>query len=231
MLPPRMQSAVLVFASMLRHVTPTRPSWRRSPRNALPALGALALGLALVVLGTYSAVRPAAGQETFPEPSEVVSEDGVVQVQLTAEEAQLELAGTPVAARVYNGEFVGPTIRLNPGEKIELELVDNLSEPTNLHFHGTHVSPSGNSDNVLRSIDAGTTAPVRVGLPPDHAPGTYWYHSHAHHISEEQVFGGMSGLIVVEGLTDLLPEDLRDVEERVFRPERLPAHGRWRHRQ
>ena len=165
MLPPRMQSAVLAFASMLRHVVPTRTSRRRSARNALPALASLALGLALVVLGAYSAVRPAAGQETFPEPSEVVSEDGVVQVQLTAEEAQIELAGTPVAARVYNGAFVGPTMRLNPGDKLELELVNTLSEPTNLHFHGTHVSPSGDSDNVLRIDRRRDDRAVRVGLP------------------------------------------------------------------
>jgi suppressor of ftsI len=201
---------------MLTRLIPVKTDRRRPMGNALPALASLGLGLALVALGAYSAVRPAAGQETFPEPSEVVSKDGVVQVQLTAEEAQLELAGTPVTARVYNGAFVGPTIRLNPGEKLELELVDNLSEPTNLHFHGTHVSPSGNSDNVLRSVDAGTTAPYELDFPPDHAPGTYWYHSHEHHISEEQVFGGMSGLIVVEGLTDMLPEDLRDIQERTF---------------
>ena len=76
--------------------------------------------------------------------------------------------------------------------------------------------PSGESDNVLRHVMAGETAPYRVDLPADHAPGTYWYHSHQHGISEEQVFGGMSGLIVVEGLIDLLPEELRDIEERSF---------------
>jgi suppressor of ftsI len=216
MLPPRLQSAVLVCASMLRHVSLTRPSWRRSPRKALPALGALGMGLALVTLGAYSAVRPAAGQETFPEPTELVSEDGVVQVNLTAAEQQIELAGTPVAARVYNGEFVGPTMRLNPGDSIQLELDNTLSDPTNLHFHGLHVSPSGESDNVLRHVMAGEIAPYQVDLPTDHAPGTYWYHSHQHGISEEQVFGGMSGLIVVEGLIDLLPEELRDIEERSF---------------
>jgi FtsP/CotA-like multicopper oxidase with cupredoxin domain len=85
-----------------------------------------------------------------------------------------------------------------------------------LHYHGTHVSPSGDSDNVLRHIMAGETGPYTLDFPLDHAPGTYWYHSHQHGMSEEQVFGGMSGLIVVDGLKDLLPEDLRDIDERSF---------------
>jgi suppressor of ftsI len=201
---------------MLKRLVPMKTNRRRAARTTLPVLASLVLGLALVVLAAYSAVRPAAGQETFPEPAEMVSENGVLQAKLTAEEQQIEIAGTPVSARVYNGAFVGPTLRLNPGDTLDLELDNQLPEPTNLHYHGTHVSPSGDSDNVLRHIMAGETAPYMLDFPPDHAPGTYWYHSHQHGMSEEQVFGGMSGLIVVEGLKDLLPEELRDVEERSF---------------
>src|SRR5215216_2221045 len=162
---------------MLPCLVPTKTS-RRAARTTLPALASLALGVTLVVLGASSAVQPAAGQETFPEPAEMVSDDGVLQVTLTADEQQIEIAGTPVAAQVYNGSFVGPTLRLNPGDKLELELDDSLTDPTNLHYHGTHVSPSGDSDNVLREVAAGTTAPYELDFPPDHAPGTYWYHSH-----------------------------------------------------
>ena len=190
---------------MLKRLVPTKTSRRRAARTTLPVLAALVLGLALVVLGAYSAVRPAAGQESFPEPTEIASKDGVLQVNLTAAEQQVELAGTPVTGRVYNGSFVGPTLRLNPGDTLDLELDNQLPEPTNLHYHGTHVSPSGDSDNVLRHIMAGETGQYQLDFPPDHAPGTYWYHSHQHGISEEQVFGGMSGLIVVDGLQDLLP--------------------------
>ena len=150
---------------MLKRLVPTKTSRRRAARTTLPALASLVLGLALVVLGAYSAVRPAAGQESFPEPTEIVSKDGVLQVKLTAEEQQIEMAGTPVTAQVYNGAFVGPTLRLNPGDKLELELVDSLSDPTNLHYHGTHVSPSGNSDNVLRRSRCRNDRPVRVGFP------------------------------------------------------------------
>jgi FtsP/CotA-like multicopper oxidase with cupredoxin domain len=50
-------------------------------------------------------------------------------------------------------------------------------------------------------------------IPADHPTGTFWYHSHAHGISEEQVFGGLSGMIIVQGVTELLPPDLRGITD------------------
>ena len=111
MLCPRKPSTVLALASKLRHIVPTRNRQRQSRAQAAARDRRPRVGPGPCHLGAYSAVRPAAGQETYPEPSEFVSQDGVVQVQLTAAEQQIELAGTPVAARVYNGGFVGPTMR------------------------------------------------------------------------------------------------------------------------
>jgi suppressor of ftsI len=53
-----------------------------------------------------------------------------------------------------------------------------------------------------------------VHLPRDHAPGTYWYHVHLHGLTEEQVMGGMSGLLIVDGLERVLPRRLRGIRER-----------------
>jgi FtsP/CotA-like multicopper oxidase with cupredoxin domain len=99
---------------------------------------------------------------------------------------------------------------------VELDLVNCTQERVNLHFHGLHVSPKGRSDNVFRIVEPGATAHYRLEIPPDHEPGTYWYHSHMHGVSDGQVYRGMSGVMIVDGLTELLPEDLRDVEQRVF---------------
>ena len=87
-----------------------------------------------------------------------------------------------------------------PGDWIRLEFVNNLDEPTNIHFHGFHTSPSGIADNVLRTIAAHSTAKVAVPVPRNMSPGVYWYHSHEHTLSEEQVFSGLSGAIVVQGV-------------------------------
>ena len=50
-------------------------------------------------------------------------------------------------------------------------------------------------------------------IPKDQATGTFWYHSHDMMNGEEQVFGGMSGAIIVESLNRDLPPNLRHITE------------------
>ncbi len=128
----------------------------------------------------------------------------------------MDVGGVSVIGKSYDGSYPGPTMVVSPGESIRLELVNELDEATNIHFHGFHTSPSGIADNVLRSIPAKSTAAVDVPVPPEMPTGLYWYHSHEHGISEEQVFSGLSGAIVVRGLEDRLPPELRGVPQKVF---------------
>ena len=102
---------------------------------------------------------------------------------------------------------------VDPGDTIELTLDNQLDAHTNIHFHGLHVSPLENGDNIFLSIEPGDTLEYSLAIPSDHPSGTFWYHSHAHGLSESQVFGGLSGMIIVQGLTELLPPDLRDIED------------------
>lgn len=99
---------------------------------------------------------------------------------------------------------------------MEIALVNQLTEATNYHFHGFHVSPSGNSDNIFLTVEPGQTSHYVVDSPADHAPGLYWYHSHQHGLSQNQVGQGLAGTILVEGLTDRLPAPLRSVTDRVM---------------
>src|SRR5215212_6799541 len=76
---------------------------------------------------------------------------------------------------------------------------------TNLHVHGFHVSPEGNSDNVFLTVKAGESFQYEYQIPSDHPAGLYWYHPHLHGAVTNQVFGGMAGSIIVEGDVDKLP--------------------------
>ncbi|HEX9376026.1 MAG TPA: multicopper oxidase domain-containing protein [Actinomycetota bacterium] len=158
---------------------------------------------------------PVAGSP-FDQPPVFHSSDGELHATLTAAERTIEVAGSPVKARVYNGLFTGPTLEVRPGDTMFITLVNHLEEPTNLHVHGLHVSPVKPADDVFLEVAAGKTFTFRIHLPASEPPGLYWYHSHIHHMTEEQVFGGMSGMIVVDGLTKLLPQDLRSVTQRLF---------------
>jgi len=197
-----------------RHTRKRRPSTgRRLARAALAVLG-----LVLCLVAAEDLLRPGAtaAQAGFAEPIELRATEGILRATLTAAEQEIDLDGQRVMARVYNGAFVGPTLRARPGDRIELELVNRLTQPTNLHFHGLHVSPGGESDNIFRMVNPGETAHYVLELPSDHPTGTFWYHPHQHHLALEQVFGGMSGAIVIDGLSEQLPPDLQGIDERLF---------------
>ena len=73
-------------------------------------------------------------------------------------------------------------------------MINNLDEPTTLHWHGLHVSPE-NDGGPHTVIKAGETwSPSFIVL--DHA-ATYWYHPHLHEHTEEQVTRGAAGFIIV----------------------------------
>lgn len=133
-----------------------------------------------------------------------------------------------VRLRGYSGEkidparpYVAPTIQVAPGDTVRVTLNNKLpADPscvghredpnvphcfngTNLHAHGLWVSPAGNGDNVLLSINPGVSFQYEYNIPPDHPAGTFWYHSHRHGSTALQVSSGMAGALIVRG--DRLP--------------------------
>lgn len=175
---------------------------------------ALASCAALVAAGCAAGPPDAAALPgSLVAPQTHASAGGRLAVTLTAEERPVEIDGQMIGARVFNGAFAAPTLTVAPGETVEITLVNRLPRPLNLHFHGMHVSPGGTSDNVFRDTAAGQTGQYVLQIPPDHEPGLYWYHSHLHGLSEGEVFGGLSGMLVVTGLTDLLPPSLQNVQQ------------------
>lgn len=127
-------------------------------------------------------------------------------------------ADDPVELRSFrgggtkDGDFVAPTIRIAPGRTLTVD-IDNRLEPctveqvkehrcfneTNLHTHGLWVSPAGNSDNVLISIQPGKRFRYQYKISDDHPAGTFWYHPHRHGSGFVQVGSGMAGALIVTG--------------------------------
>jgi FtsP/CotA-like multicopper oxidase with cupredoxin domain len=149
----------------------------------------------------------------FAEPPRMQSSDGVLRFDLVASDRGIDVAGTSVSGRAYDDGLVGPTLVVDPGDTIALTLDNRLDAHTNLHFHGMHVSPRDNGDNIFLSVEPGEQFAYSLAIPQNHPSGTFWYHSHAHGLSEEQVFGGLSGMIIVQGLTELLPAELRGIDD------------------
>lgn len=187
-----------------------------SRRSALIVGGAgtlaVAAGAAGLLWAQNTGLQATSGEE-FSEPSTLHSADGRLQVKLTAARGRVRVAGKDAVALSYNGSMPGPTLVLKAGDRVNLTMENQLAEATNLHVHGLHVSPLGNSDNVLVSIASGKSFDYEYRLPADHPPGVYWYHPHHHGNVADQIFGGLYGAIIVQ---EPEPEPVPVSRERVM---------------
>jgi FtsP/CotA-like multicopper oxidase with cupredoxin domain len=88
---------------------------------------------------------------------------------------------------------------------------------TNLHFHGLSVPPVCHQDETLTTVVRPGDPPFeyRIQIPKTQAPGLYWYHPHIHGFTEEQLLGGASGALIVEGMEQFVPR-VAGLPERVF---------------
>ncbi|CUJ91926.1 Multicopper oxidase mco [Ruegeria denitrificans] len=100
---------------------------------------------------------------------------------------------TPVWS--YGGGVPGGEIRLHQGARVQRTLVNELPQPTTVHWHGIRI------DNAMDGVPGLTQEVVAPGerfdydfVVPD--AGTYWYH--AHNRSVEQVARGLYGPLIVE---------------------------------
>lgn len=153
--------------------------------------------------------------EPLREPSVRASENGELVTTFRVARGETTVAGVPARTLTYEGEFPGPTLRLKAGEILRLQLENGLEDITNIHTHGFHVSPSDNSDNIFIEVHPGETFDYEYVLPETHAPGTFWYHPHAHGNTGMQTNAGLSGLIIVEGNLDEV-EGIAGLTERVL---------------
>src|SRR4029077_15288655 len=151
----------------------------------------------------------------FVNPPEIKSSNGVLETTLTTGMAKVKIGDREVVSTVYNGLYLPPTLRVRPGDKLRLKLRNELEQETNLHYHGLEVSPSGRSDNIFLHVRAGESFDYEVDIPRSRSSGLYWYHPHAHGLTEAQVSGGMSGGLIVEGILDPFPQ-LKGINERVM---------------
>ncbi|WP_424990042.1 multicopper oxidase family protein [Fluviibacterium sp. S390] len=121
----------------------------------------------------------------------------------TAEVIEARLAQAQIAPEGYpltqvwsfDGKLPGSEIRAPQGSRLTRTLVNALSAPTSVHWHGIRI------DNAMDGVPGVTQSAVPPGETflydfdlPD--AGTYWYHSHNQ--SYEQVARGLHGPLIVE---------------------------------
>lgn len=170
------------------------------------------LALCTSSAGSVLLSRCGRGQtQTAPEPQVKrpklhTSRNGVLELDLEASFRRLDLGGETVNLLAYNGQIPGPRLEAKPGDTVRIRFQNNLPDPTNLHYHGLHIPPTGNADNIFLSVGSGEQVTYEFSIPQTHSGGLAYYHPHLHGYVADQILGGLGGIFIVRGPLDEIPE-------------------------
>ncbi|MEP7207040.1 MAG: multicopper oxidase family protein [Casimicrobiaceae bacterium] len=153
-----------------------------------------AAGVGLVPVGWRSALAAT--------PSDVV-------IRLTAARGRVPIAPGPstdvlrFTAEVIAGRadavvpstgYLGPTLELRRGERVRIEFINHIDEPSIVHWHGMIV-PDRADGHPRFAVATGRS--YGYDFTVRNPAGTYLYHPHPHGRTGGQVYRGLAGLLIV----------------------------------
>ncbi|MEY2903831.1 MAG: hypothetical protein RLY89_2937 [Bacteroidota bacterium] len=127
---------------------------------------------------------------------------------ITAQSTTANLKGANIPVLGYQTKsLLGPSFKINKGETVNILLQNNLSEHTNIHWHGLKIPAlmDGHPDQL---VNAGGT--FRYQFTVNQRAGLSWYHPHPHEHTGKQVFQGLAGLFIINDAEEAslnLPSD------------------------
>jgi len=100
-----------------------------------------------------------------------------------------------IAAWTFGGNVPGPQLRVLQGERVRVQVTNQLAVPTTVHWHGVRLP------NAMDGVPHLTQLPIEPGQRFIYEfdaidAGTYWYHSHFQ--SSEQIDRGLYGTLIVQ---------------------------------
>jgi len=123
-------------------------------------------------------------------------EEGKAEFHLEAQHGKMEFVeGYETNTLGYNGDYLGPVIRVKRGDEVKIKVQNQLESSTTVHWHGLEVTGE---------MDGGPhqgIAPNSSWIPEftiDQAAATLWYHPHLLNLTGEQVYKGLAGLFYIE---------------------------------
>ena len=193
-----------------------RPFLRWLRRLAALSVAAIALGVAGGVWWWVTSPLDTIGAVAFERPLHIpplaestVDGDGTRVFELTAQQGTTPLHPDGVAKTWgFNGSYLGPTLRAEVGEKVKVEVRNELDETTTVHWHGMHLPAD---------MDGGPHQPIEPGeswsptWKIDQNAATLWYHPHPHGETEKHVYRGLAGMFILDDpddpVADILPHE------------------------
>lgn len=151
------------------------------------AVGSIFLSAMLLAVSAYAQTRPG----------------NVLRIPPTFTGGDLRANATNVAIwpgyqtefLAFNGTTPGPTIRVMRGATFSTRLVNAMTEPLTVHWHGV-LAPA--------DVDGHPSDPVAIGssrdisFPVTQRAGAFWYHAHTDQRTARQAYLGLAGAFIVE---------------------------------
>lgn len=110
--------------------------------------------------------------------------------------AQLRATGNQtITGGINNSQFWGPTIFINKGDTVHMNVLNKLNDSTTIHWHGMHL-PAVMDGGPHQVIPPGTLWQPYWKVTNNAA--TYWYHPHLHEMTLEHLSKGIGGFIIVK---------------------------------
>lgn len=153
----------------------------------------VALGVASA-LPLWSRSVFAADHPALPIP-DLLTADASNRIQLIVQAGQSNFAGKTATTWGYNGNLLGPAVKLNKGQSVNVDIHNQLAEETTLHWHGLEI-PGEVDGGPQGIIPAGGKRSVT--FTPDQRAATCWFHPHQHGKTGHQVAMGLAGLVLIE---------------------------------
>lgn len=127
---------------------------------------------------------------------ELIDSRATANIELLMQKGAHEFyAGVASDTKGFNGDYLGPTVRLYRDSDATITFINNIGEATSVHGHGLHVKGD---------VDGGPQAVIEDGerweitIPVRQEAGTSWYHPHLMGTTAHQVHAGLAGLYIIE---------------------------------
>lgn len=101
-----------------------------------------------------------------------------------------------------NGDILAPTLIVNKGDIVNINVTNNLTgsgNSTTIHWHGLHV-PAKDDGGPHQIINQGSTWSPSFEIKNN--AGTFWYHPHGDNKTDRHVSKGIAGMIIVRDIVE-----------------------------
>ena len=168
----------------------TQPLSSISRRQVLQQLGSVGL----VTLAGCSTDQLWADSNEPVTPKSPPSESADTTVELKASSGTVAPASNASSSTwMYNNQFPGPELRVSEGDVFQVDLTNDLSTDTTIHWHGIPLANpmDGVPDVTQQPVGSGETFTYKYRAEP---AGTFFYHSHV----DLQLDRGVLGPLIIE---------------------------------